>query len=61
MKGLLWCKMKYKILQANGHFELEDKVNEYLQDGWELVGGVAVKSVAGIVALLQAITKKEMA
>lgn len=33
---------RYKILKAEYDFELEDKVNEEIAEGWEPLGGVCV-------------------
>lgn len=49
-------KLNYKIITAigeetsqnNNAFEkLENMVNEYLNEGWRMVGGVSVSSVVG--------------
>lgn len=32
----------YTIVQGIGSLELENAVNKYLANGWDLVGGVAV-------------------
>ena len=50
--------MKYKIVEGNYTLELEQNVNEYLHEGWELVGGVEFRVVGGMQYYLQAMILK---
>jgi len=34
--------MEYKVIQENSVSDLEQKVNQYLKENWQLQGGVSV-------------------
>lgn len=36
---------KYEIIRSDSAHGLENKVNQYLKEGWDLAGGVAVDQV----------------
>lgn len=50
-------KIHYKLIIENEEYKFEEKVKEYLNDGWELVGGVAIDKSGFFV---QAVYKKEI-
>ena len=49
--------MRYEILQFNSQFDLEDKVNERLKQGWKLQGGVSITSHGMSIYCSQAMVK----
>lgn len=52
--------MEYKIIEKNSYQELEVKVNEYLQAGWELVGGIVCsRKINMLDKYIQAMIKKD--
>ncbi len=55
------AKVEYKLLSMDKLSHLEEVVNKYLEDGWELQGGVAATSeTAGKPEqFVQAMTKKK--
>lgn len=49
--------MEYKILFEDSRFKLEDKVNLYLRNGWELCDGPFIREVVGSITWYQAIIR----
>lgn len=49
--------MRYEILQFDSQFDLEDKVNERLKQGWKLQGGVSITSHGMSIYRSQAMVK----
>jgi hypothetical protein len=50
--------MQYKIISANTTPELEGKVQEMLDAGWDLQGGVVTSDSYDMTSYYQAIIKK---
>lgn len=50
-------KRYYTLIIENEKYKFEEKVKEYLDDGWELVGGVTIDKSGYFV---QAVYKKEI-
>ena len=50
--------MKYKIIESSYLFDLEDKVNKHLEDGWEPQGGVALLPFGFSDRFVQALIKE---
>lgn len=50
-------KTEYEIVREMTANDLERKVNEFLRNGWELVGGVAAVRDTNYVQYLQAMVK----
>ncbi len=52
--------MKYNIITSNKVKEVVKKVNELLEDGWDLHGGVVLSITEGEDVFAQALTKTEI-
>jgi hypothetical protein len=51
--------MEYKIVRwESGKERFEQLVTEYLNSGWELVGGVSISHNGSTIVYAQALTKK---
>jgi hypothetical protein len=50
--------MKYQILEAFNTRSLSSQVNEAIQDGWRLQGGVSYVEYGGCNGYLQAMVKE---
>jgi len=52
--------MKYTVIKYYGLEDMENEVSEYLNDGWELVGGIAIAfDSEDTICYAQALTKKD--
>lgn len=54
--------MKYEVIQYNNLYELIDAVNNYIENGWKPLGGIAVTSCGSYnieKRYLQAMIKEE--
>jgi hypothetical protein len=52
--------MKYLIAEANSAHALQEKVQQYIEQGWEPLGGVSVATYgAGTWWYYQALVKRE--
>lgn len=50
--------MRYSIVSATYPADLELRVNKHLEEGWELVGGLAIRTVGGEAFYFQAMVLK---
>lgn len=51
--------MEYKIVRALKIEEMEPKVNQLLDDGWTLCGGVSTVIAGPVMAYYQTMTRKK--
>lgn len=51
--------MKYELVEAPGVHQLEDMVNEMLEAGWKLQGGLCSTKYGGTAYYSQAMTKHD--
>jgi Domain of unknown function (DUF1737) len=51
--------MEYKILMSDKKHELEEYVNSYLDNGWELAGSLVVVHAGSSFNYFQPLIKKE--
>lgn len=52
--------MKYRVISESYPWELEKKVNEFIKEGWEPQGGIAIERYGEISAYyFQAMIKRE--
>lgn len=50
--------MKYQVITAGNATALADKINEFIEYGWELQGGVAVASDGNSIKYAQALVRR---
>jgi hypothetical protein len=57
-----WKITSYAVLEATTSFDLQNKVNLHLKNGWELHGGVSISQTVpnGVMHYAQAVVHKEL-
>lgn len=51
--------MKYLIIRASSVYELEQRVQDHLDNNWELQGGATAAGDLGVMVYLQALVRND--